>query len=82
MERFESQLEELKTKQEISDTQVDAIKRELSMLKSDLKNFPKGAWLRTAFSRIFKLVEKFGKSKEGRELIMNTAKTLLSDGGS
>lgn len=46
--------------------------------KSDLKIYPKGVWYKTAGTKIIRVMKEVLSTKEGREILSDVAKKLLS----
>jgi hypothetical protein len=74
VERFE-QMEQYK---QITEAQLEAVKKELDSLKSNLADFPKKTWYRTAGHTVISLIGRALRTQEGRELATTIAKGLLT----
>jgi len=72
-----SKFEELAENNEITQKELNKLKREMGAVKENLKNFPKGVWYRTAATRIFSVFSKIVTSSEGRKVLAKAAKKAL-----
>jgi hypothetical protein len=76
IQRFEV----LRKKNEITDTELNEIKRELSALKENAETFQKKAFFRTAGNKIFNLCRRVGSSKAAKALGLEAAKEVVKLG--
>lgn len=77
LEQLKEQFEVFQAKQLINEKELSQIKSDIDNIKGDMSAFPKKVWYRTASNKLLSLFIKLAGSKEGRELALHTAETLI-----
>ncbi len=68
---------ELHIKNEVTEEELEKVKRTLDELTQDAKSFPKKVWYRTAGAKFIKLTSKVLSSKQGQTLLDHGADKLI-----
>jgi hypothetical protein len=71
------QFSDLLERNEITEKELNVLNREVTALKENMKGFTKGAWYRTAGTRLFDVARKIVTSKEGRKVLADAARKAL-----
>lgn len=69
---------ELESKFNIPEKDVKKIQDAVESSKADIKIYPKGVWYKTAGNKILKIMKAVIGTKEGREVLADIAKKLIS----
>jgi flagellar motility protein MotE (MotC chaperone) len=78
LDELQARVSELESKFNISSEETIKIQKVINKSKSDLEIYPKGVWYKTAGTKIIKVMKEVLSTKEGREIISDIAKKLLS----
>jgi len=78
LDELQVRVSELESKLNISPEETQKIKKAIDKSKSDLKVYPKGVWYKISGTKIMKVIGEVLKTKEGREIISDIAKKLIS----
>jgi hypothetical protein len=78
LDELQVRVSELEAKLNISPEEMIKIQTVIDKSKSDLKVYPKGVWYKTAGTKIIKVMKEVLSTKEGREILSDMAKKLLS----
>ncbi|MFA6053250.1 MAG: hypothetical protein WC762_11725 [Methylobacter sp.] len=78
LDELQARVSELETKLNISPEEMIKIQTVIDKSKSDLKVYPKGVWYKTAGTKIIRVMKEVLSTKEGREILSDMAKKLLS----
>lgn len=70
--------EKLQEQNSVTQEQVDQIKKQLAELGKNASRFPKRIWGKVAGNKLIEIVMSFLKSKEGRDLFIESIKRLIS----
>lgn len=72
-----AKFEELERAKTITENELAEIKAELQKMKGTLPVYPKSTWYKTAGHKFLDVTKRILKTKEGRELLVASAKKLL-----
>ncbi|MCQ3827853.1 hypothetical protein HXX02_00185 [Microbulbifer elongatus] len=78
IDELSRRVSELEEKLGISPEESKIIENVLVRSKENLKKYPKGVWYRTAGTKIMKTIKGILKTKEGRELLADVARNVLT----
>lgn len=70
---------ELEEKNHITEKNLKNLKSELETIKSNAKIYPKGIWAKVTNNKLIQIVTDFAKTKEGRDLIIESIKKLITN---
>ena len=73
-----SRVSELSEKHEASEAELQKLKNELDMMRENAKTYKKGVWAKMTENKLTNFVFEFLKSKEGRNLIVESIKKIGS----
>lgn len=71
-----ARFEELREKNEITETQLNQVKRDLEILKENAHDFEKRAFFKTAGNKIFNICRRLGGSKIARTVSLEAVKEV------
>lgn len=78
LDELQARVSELESKFNISSEETIKIQKVIDKSKSDLEIYPRGVWYKTAGTKIIKIMKEVLGTKEGREILSDIAKKLLS----
>lgn len=78
LQELASRFEKLQEQNTVTQEQVDQIKKQLAELGKNASRFPKRIWGKVAGNKLIEIAVSFFKSKEGREIIIDSIKRLIS----
>jgi len=78
LDELYSKFEQLSEKYEISENELKKLKSELNTIKENAKNYKKGLWAKVSQNKITDLIFSLLKSKESRDLIIDSIKKIAS----
>ena len=77
-EELDARITELENAHEITAKQKEAISSSIKQVSENVEALPKKAWLKTAANKLAKSISSIATSKEGRAILSDGAKKLLS----
>ena len=77
LEQLEIRLNELLSRHEVTEENVEALREAISNAKEDLPRLPKQVWYRVAAAKIVTTTKQVITSKEGRSIAYEGAKKML-----
>ena len=72
-----SRLEEMEKKSEITEQELNRLKKELTSIKANVTTFPKGVWYKTAANKLWAVTSKIATSQESRQVLAKAAQKML-----
>lgn len=78
LEELSNRFEKLKEENSMTQEQVDQIKKQLAELGKNASRFPKRIWGKVAGNKLIEIVMSFFKSKEARNILIDSIKRLMS----
>jgi len=68
---------ELEKANEITEKELNAVKSKVETMKDNLSVYPKSTWYKVSGHKILDVLKKITNSKEGKDLLLSSAKKLL-----
>lgn len=77
LERLRKRVDELEAREQITETEKNGLYEVIEHTKSDICDYPKGVWYRTAGNKIIRKFKEIVKSKENRDIFIDVMKKIF-----